>query len=445
MENIKKGLLAVAAVLAGVMCMGGMFSLTVLLRYADFKQGKAIIIVIFLLMIAGFGMLSFKCFKSVFRKKGMPKSEKVVNFTVEEQMPDFIEERYVQSVDETPENPVVEKETENNTVFGVPVEEIKIMPREEPQEASQFDKTEGFNREKYHSTNNKNHTSEGFKAINAQAYADAPNTHRTYVKCNCDGCPKQDKCEYGHVVYDEITNERMALYDKFMMLHTFDCDISEENFGDIATIHERHDKRLLMKLDINILHNTLNYLQEVKRTYYSIGKCGRSYFNFMTIGDEISLVKEAIKDYKSYQEIANDSEDSKNKVLEKNNIINLQDYADVQQEYDFLVCHVRYSRTLHDNILFSFEEEVFFKALIKEMKENKLWNKEGLRLTRLADYTFNVDCHTCYIGKVKLRNKMFIQVQRGSSQIKKYNISELSEVLDKIPAWIRYIKYCRRN
>ncbi len=141
MENIKKGLLAVAAVLAGLMCMGGIFSLTMLLRYADFKQGKAIIIVIFLLMIAGFGVLSFKCFKSVFRKKGMPKSEKVVNFTVEEQIPDFIEERYVQSVDETPENPVVEKETENNTIFGVPVEEIKIMPREEPQEASQFDKT----------------------------------------------------------------------------------------------------------------------------------------------------------------------------------------------------------------------------------------------------------------------------------------------------------------
>ena len=62
-------------------CMGGIFSLTMLLRYADFKQGKAVVIVIFLLMIVGFGALSFKCFKSVFRKKDVQKNEKAVNIT----------------------------------------------------------------------------------------------------------------------------------------------------------------------------------------------------------------------------------------------------------------------------------------------------------------------------------------------------------------------------
>ena len=92
MENIKKGLLLAAAVLTGLMCMGGIFSLTMLLRYADFKQGKAVVIVIFLLMIVGFGALSFKCFKSVFRKKDVQKNEKAVNITAEEQIQDFIED-----------------------------------------------------------------------------------------------------------------------------------------------------------------------------------------------------------------------------------------------------------------------------------------------------------------------------------------------------------------
>lgn len=132
-------------------------------------------------------------------------------------------------------------------------------------------------------------------------------------------------------------------------------------------------------------------------------------------------------------------------VQEKPKEIDIQDYADVQQEYDFVASHVTYSTTSHGNIPFSLEEEIFFKALIKAMKENKLWDKEGLRLTRLANGTFNANCRTCYIGKVKLCNKMSIQVQRGSTQVKSYSITELAEALDKIPAWIRYIKYCRRE
>lgn len=122
-------------------------------------------------------------------------------------------------------------------------------------------------------------------------------------KCNCDGCPKQDACEYGHVVYDDITKERMSLFDKFMMLHTFDCCVSPEDFGNVATNKELHDKRLLLKLDKNVLYNTLNYLQEVKKVYLAFGKCGRAYFNFMKMGDEISLVKGAVREYDEYQAI----------------------------------------------------------------------------------------------------------------------------------------------
>ena len=58
-----------------------------------------------------------------------------------------------------------------------------------------------------------------------------------------------------------------------------------------------------MKLDKNVLYNTLNYLQEVKKVYLAFGKCGRAYFKFMKMGDDISLVKEAVREFDEYQAI----------------------------------------------------------------------------------------------------------------------------------------------
>ena len=80
------------------------------------------------------------------------------------------------------------------------------------------------------------------------------------------------------------------------------------------------------------------------------------------------------------------------------------------------------------------------------MKENKLWNKENLRLTRLANKAINVDCKSCHIGKIKLQeNETFMQVFRGISQVKVFSDKPLEFYLEQIPAWIRYIKYCRRS
>lgn len=117
----------------------------------------------------------------------------------------------------------------------------------------------------------------------------------------------------------------------------------------------------------------------------------------------------------------------------------------VQQEYDFVVQHVKYDTMRHEDVPFSFEEEVFFKALIKAMKENELWDQEGLKLIRLSDNTLTADCDTCHIGKVNLRNKMFIEVQKGATQVKNYPLTDLQEGLEKIPAWIKYVKYCTRD
>ncbi len=116
----------------------------------------------------------------------------------------------------------------------------------------------------------------------------------------------------------------------------------------------------------------------------------------------------------------------------------------VQQEYDRVVQQTMQNGMVSENISFNSEEEIFFKTLISSMKESKLWNTEGLRLRRLSDGTFNVDCRSCHVGKVRLRGNTYMQVFRGLYQMKEYRDVELEECLEQIPAWIRYIKYCQR-
>lgn len=119
----------------------------------------------------------------------------------------------------------------------------------------------------------------------------------TYPKCNCDGCSKQDSCTYGHIIYDEITRERMTLADKFIMLSALDnieFKINCESTNTIPNEH-LHDAKKLLTYTKDELINLLSYLQEQKKNYIEFGKCGRSYFNFMKMNAEIEMVKKAIK------------------------------------------------------------------------------------------------------------------------------------------------------
>ena len=115
------------------------------------------------------------------------------------------------------------------------------------------------------------------------------------VKTNCNGCPNQDSCKYGFVIYDDIEHTRLTLAEKFIMLHTFDSFEPEGDYSDIATLEERHRGNLLMQMELDKLCRTLDYLEKQKSMYMSIGKCGRAYFNSMHIGDEINLLKNTIK------------------------------------------------------------------------------------------------------------------------------------------------------
>lgn len=126
---------------------------------------------------------------------------------------------------------------------------------------------------------------------------------KQYSKCNCDGCINQESCKYGHVIYDEFDKTKLSLADKFMMLHTFDNFEPVGDYDDIATIEERHYQKKLIKLNRNRILKTLSYLQEQKKLYLAVGKCGKAYYNFMNMGGELQLVKNTLKEYdKLYKE-----------------------------------------------------------------------------------------------------------------------------------------------
>lgn len=123
-----------------------------------------------------------------------------------------------------------------------------------------------------------------------------PNVH--YPKCNCDGCPKQPDCKYGHMIYDDITKERITLADKFIMLTTLETTSFPHSFEPVNIISNMQDIYSIKTANAyskDVIENTLSYLQEEKKLYLSFGKCGRAYFNYMKMNGPIEILKSALK------------------------------------------------------------------------------------------------------------------------------------------------------
>ncbi|NBH61602.1 hypothetical protein D1155_08065 [Anaerotruncus sp. 80] len=114
-------------------------------------------------------------------------------------------------------------------------------------------------------------------------------------KCNCDGCPKQDTCQYGHVITDYFDGSRLSLADKYMLLDTSEPEAPK----GIATLEQCHDVRKLKKLNRECLQETLEYLVQLRQYYYDYGKCGSAYYRFMNMSGELQLVKQALKELNS--------------------------------------------------------------------------------------------------------------------------------------------------
>lgn len=131
---------------------------------------------------------------------------------------------------------------------------------------------------------------------NAQVVNNSAAPAKEQPKCNCDGCPRQESCEYGHIIVDEITGERLTLADKFILKHAFDdYEPDGDEYTDIATIEERHHQKKLLPMEDAKLLRTLEYLDKQKKLYYEVGKCGQAYYRFMNMGEERKLVWETIQ------------------------------------------------------------------------------------------------------------------------------------------------------
>lgn len=115
---MKKFILLLVGTFMTIMCLTGIFSLSMILRYADFQQGKAVVVVIFLLMIIGFGLLAIKCFKSVFHREEKKQHSKTINTPVTE----------------IPTQPMAEKAPKHEDKSTTPVLDVSIVRPEAPQE-----------------------------------------------------------------------------------------------------------------------------------------------------------------------------------------------------------------------------------------------------------------------------------------------------------------------
>lgn len=66
---MKKIVLLLIGIFTVMLCLGEVFTLYILLRYAVFYRGKLLVIILFLLIIGSFGIISYKCFTFISRNK----------------------------------------------------------------------------------------------------------------------------------------------------------------------------------------------------------------------------------------------------------------------------------------------------------------------------------------------------------------------------------------
>lgn len=105
-------------IFSAIMCLTGIFTLFTILIYINFQKGKAIVIVMFLLVIVGSGLITFKCFKSVFYKKKTIPTIKTTNL--------FLTEMSTQ--------PVIEDVSKQETILTIDPIKVNTLQQEAPKE-----------------------------------------------------------------------------------------------------------------------------------------------------------------------------------------------------------------------------------------------------------------------------------------------------------------------
>lgn len=134
------------------------------------------------------------------------------------------------------------------------------------------------------------------KAESTSAIKTTVRTHKPST--NCDGCPNQNSCKYGYVIYDDFDGSRLTLLDKYIMV--FGCSdlLSEiENkYSDVLNPNEfTYDKKKLELLSDSKLERRLKYIEEERFILLSAGKCGRAQYNDLNRKWEIKTIQEILQ------------------------------------------------------------------------------------------------------------------------------------------------------
>lgn len=344
MKIIKKIALGLLAVFSAIISFFSVFAMIFIEVKADFEQGRMVVLILFLTISAFFCFVTIKCCQAIFHRGERQIPPIDANATCQgETNLDSIEHLEQDIYIENPiVNKLIQEEKSNNKPDNTLLNEtdqhlendkiktdvISVNNISTDVECCKYDDG-GYHKEDL-SVNEEEYSDDQADEVLIEevqqldnngvepVFEDMENvfTYRKFPKCNCDGCHKQGNCQYGHVIYDEFTGERMSLFDKFMMLNVCETDFPEASIV-VATNEELHDMSLLMKLDKEALYETLEYLQNIKKWYYDYGKCGKAYFNFMKMGDEILLVKETIREYDEYHNMLSSIELLKKTIMYK--------------------------------------------------------------------------------------------------------------------------------
>lgn len=219
--------------------------------------------------------------------------------------------------------------------------------------------------------------------------------------------------------------------DRLVYSGIFDADVSKILSDDLIS-HERLLKScaiLGMMLGTSLSNTTLLAKRVINDKEIDI-KDLASAIQKITIGDFENKIQQSINRKQA---------SLLNKI--KNKHVDLSKFKSGKNVVDEEFIWV----TRHMNKHFTEEAVLFFKHLIDELIDKKLYGEVGLKLETSSGKVFNVWCSTCYIGKISLQKESFMQILTGyeMNDIIVVNDLTLSQYVLLIPEWIKYIKKCR--
>lgn len=88
-------------------------------------------------------------------------------------------------------------------------------------------------------------------------------------------------------------------------------------------------------------------------------------------------------------------------------------------------------------------EQIFLDEFLTQLLVNKI--PLFIHTNRMGDGTINVEYKGCQIGRINLQHKQgYMQILKGAYGVKEID-GNVETFIKQIPAWIRYIKYVKRE